>query len=78
MAALAPTPKSELDFCVDAIRAEGVRVDGRAMHEYRRLGIRFGAAYGEVEVNFGATRAMAVCSGEVVPPAPERPNEGKI
>ena len=45
---------------------------------YRRLGIRFGAAHGEVEVNLGPTRALAVCSGEIVVPSGNRPREGRI
>lgn len=73
-----PISRSELDFTVQAIRRENIRIDGRAPSAYRKLGIRFGATHGEVEVNFGPTRALAVCSGEVIVPPPERPNEGKI
>lgn len=70
--------KSEIEFTLQALRGENVRVDGRALTAYRRLGIRFNAVHGEVEVNFGPTRAMAVCSGEIITPPPERPNEGRI
>ncbi|CAJ1373611.1 unnamed protein product [Effrenium voratum] len=73
-----PLSKCELEFAVQALRAENVRVDGRALTAYRRLGIRFGASHGEVEVNFGPTRAWAVCSGEIIKPPPSRPNEGRI
>ncbi|CAJ1356376.1 unnamed protein product [Effrenium voratum] len=71
-----PLSKCELEFAVQALRAENVRVDGRALTAYRRLGIRFGASHGEV--NFGPTRAWAVCSGEIIKPPPSRPNEGRI
>eukprot|EP00933_Yihiella_yeosuensis_P061148 TRINITY_DN63973_c0_g1_i1.p1 TRINITY_DN63973_c0_g1~~TRINITY_DN63973_c0_g1_i1.p1 ORF type:complete len:500 (+),score=152.61 TRINITY_DN63973_c0_g1_i1:33-1502(+) len=76
--AAVPLSKSELDFTVQALRRESVRVDGRALAAYRRLGIRFGPAHGEVEVNFGPSRAMAVCSGEIITPPANRPNEGRI
>eukprot|EP00927_Polykrikos_kofoidii_P017234 TRINITY_DN17826_c2_g1_i1.p1 TRINITY_DN17826_c2_g1~~TRINITY_DN17826_c2_g1_i1.p1 ORF type:complete len:516 (-),score=134.94 TRINITY_DN17826_c2_g1_i1:74-1621(-) len=78
MSSVAPVSKAELDFTLQALRREHVRVDGRALAAYRRLAIRFGAAHGEVEVSLGPTRALAVCSGEIVTPPPERPNEGKI
>eukprot|EP00406_Dinophysis_acuminata_P073438 CAMPEP_0179247744 /NCGR_PEP_ID=MMETSP0797-20121207/19770_1 /TAXON_ID=47934 /ORGANISM="Dinophysis acuminata, Strain DAEP01" /LENGTH=330 /DNA_ID=CAMNT_0020955379 /DNA_START=22 /DNA_END=1010 /DNA_ORIENTATION=+ len=73
-----PVSRSEIDFTLEALRKENVRVDGRALAAYRRIGIRFGAAHGEVEVTLGPTRAMAVCTGEIVAPAPQRPNEGRI
>lgn len=73
-----PVSKAELDFTFEALRREGIRVDGRALVACRRLGVRFGAAHGEVEVTFGPTRASAVCSGEIVTPQHERPNEGRI
>lgn len=76
--ATVPVSKAELDFTLQALRRENVRVDGRALAAYRRFGIRFGSAHGEVEVNFGPTRALALCSGEVITPSPERPNEGRI
>lgn len=76
--AAAPVSKSEIDFTLEALRKENVRVDGRALSAYRRFGLRFGSAHGEVEVTLGPTRAMAVCTGEIVAPAPQRPNEGRI
>lgn len=78
MASVVPVSRNETEFTLQALRRENMRTDGRALAAYRRLGIRFGAAHGEVEVNFGPTRALAVCSGEVVTPPPERPNEGRI
>lgn len=78
MAGAVAVSKNEAEFTLQALRRENMRTDGRALAAYRRLGIRFGAAHGEVEVNFGPTRALAVCSGEVVTPPPERPNEGRI
>eukprot|EP00434_Breviolum_minutum_P017942 symbB.v1.2.015823.t1/scaffold1191.1/size132917/2 len=71
-----PLSKSELDFALQALRVENVRVDGRPLTAYRRLGIRFGATHGEV--NFGPSRAFAVCSGEIIAPAANRPKEGRI
>lgn len=76
--AAVPVSKAEIDFTLQALREEGIRVDGRALTAWRRLGVRFGAAHGEVEVTFGPTRASAVCSGEIVTPPVERPNEGRI
>jgi len=73
-----PVSKGEIEFALQALGAENVRVDGRALAAYRRLGLRFGAAFGEVEVSLGPTRALAVCSGEIITPTPERPNEGRI
>jgi len=70
--------KSELDFALQALRQENVRVDGRALAAYRRFNVKFGTVHGEVEVSYGPTRALAVCSGEIVTPPPERPNEGRI
>lgn len=70
--------RNEIDFALKALRNENVRIDGRALPAYRRFGVKFGAAHGEVEVNFGPTRAMAVCSGEIIAPMPDRPNEGRI
>ncbi|CAK0891677.1 unnamed protein product [Prorocentrum cordatum] len=78
MAAGGPVPKGEVEFALRALQNEGVRVDGRGLTASRRCGLKFGAEHGEVEVTFGATRALAVCSGEIVPPAPERPNEGRL
>merc|ERR1719253_529637 len=76
--AAVPVSRSEVDFTLQALRRENIRIDGRALSAYRRFGLRFGAAHGEVEVSFGPTRALAVCTGEIVVPPPERPNEGRI
>jgi len=73
-----PVSRNEIEFTLQALRRENIRTDGRALSAYRRFGLRFGAAHGEVEANFGPTRALAVCSGEVITPPPERPNEGRI
>eukprot|EP00746_Dinoflagellata_sp_MGD_P165248 gnl/MRDRNA2_/MRDRNA2_94407_c0_seq1.p1 gnl/MRDRNA2_/MRDRNA2_94407_c0~~gnl/MRDRNA2_/MRDRNA2_94407_c0_seq1.p1 ORF type:complete len:443 (+),score=110.66 gnl/MRDRNA2_/MRDRNA2_94407_c0_seq1:35-1330(+) len=70
--------KCEAEFVLQALRKENVRIDGRALAAYRKMGIRFGDTAGEVEVNFGPTRVLAVCTGEIVVPEASRPNEGRI
>lgn len=70
--------KCEAEFVLQALRKENVRIDGRALAAYRKMGIRFGDTPGEVEVNFGPTRVLAVCSGEIVVPEASRANEGRI
>jgi len=70
--------KVDLEFTLQALRNENTRTDGRKRSAFRRFGIRLGPAHGEVEVNFGPTRALAVCSGEIIKPPPERANEGKL
>jgi exosome complex component RRP45 len=78
MAGGLPVARCEVEFALQALREERVRIDGRPLNSYRRLGLRFGDTHGQVEVSLGPTRALAVCSGEIIIPPPERPNEGRI
>ncbi|OQR89760.1 exosome complex exonuclease RRP45 [Thraustotheca clavata] len=56
------------------------RADGRGLVEFRRMNLALRRsvreAQSECEFQLGRTRVLAVVSGEVVPPFPDRPTEG--
>ncbi|CAM6093677.1 unnamed protein product [Calypogeia fissa] len=68
---------NERDFIHEALRAEQ-RVDGRRPFDVRRLKITFAKQDGSVEVVQGQTRVMAVVTGQLGPPYPDRPTEGSL
>ena len=47
---------NERDFVLEALR-EGLRVDGRGLHDYRAVDLQFGDEYGQTEVKLGKTRS---------------------
>jgi exosome complex component RRP45 len=55
-----------------------VRVDGRSYADERDLSVTFGPLNGQAEVKLGKTIVRCTVKGEVTPPAPERPNEGRL
>ncbi|KAG6549129.1 hypothetical protein Mapa_009355 [Marchantia paleacea] len=68
---------NEKEFILAALRAEQ-RVDGRRPFDSRRLSITFSKQDGAVEVQQGQTRVMAVVTGVLGPPFPDRPTEGSL
>ncbi|BBM97158.1 exosome complex component RRP45 [Marchantia polymorpha subsp. ruderalis] len=68
---------NEKEFILAALRAEQ-RIDGRRPFDSRRLSITFSKQDGAVEVQQGQTRVMAVVTGTLGPPFPDRPTEGSL
>jgi exosome complex component RRP45 len=66
---------NERDFLVASL-AEGRRLDGRGLYDYRTLKISFPYQPGYCEVQLGHTRVYVVVRCEVVEPFPDRPTEG--
>lgn len=46
---------NERVFLLQALQA-GVRLDGRGLHDYRKIDLQFGDEYGHTEVKLGKTR----------------------
>ncbi|KAJ2801951.1 3'-5'-exoribonuclease [Coemansia helicoidea] len=67
----------ESAFLLQAL-GKGIRVDGRGIHDYRRLRISCGPAAGMAEVHLGQTRVLARVSCEVTRPFPDRATEGIV
>ncbi|CAM9602951.1 unnamed protein product, partial [Ascophyllum nodosum] len=65
------------DFILRSLR-KGKRVDGRRLEDMRLLRMVFSRAEGQAsaEIQLGRTRVLAVATGEVVPPFPDRATEG--
>ena len=55
-----------------------VRIDGRGFSEFRDLSIDFGPLNGQAEVRVGKTVTRTCVVGEITPPLPDRPNEGRL
>jgi exosome complex component RRP45 len=58
-----------------------LRVDGRRGHELRKVRIQLGRWDNGAECTVqwgGGTRVTSLCSAELVPPSPDRPNEGMV
>ncbi|KAI0597693.1 ribosomal protein S5 domain 2-type protein [Biscogniauxia sp. FL1348] len=66
---------NERAFVVQALK-EGLRVDGRALDEFRKLHLQFGDQYGLADVTLGKTRILAKVSAEVTTPYADRPFDG--
>jgi exosome complex component RRP45 len=66
---------NERAFVLAAIREE-VRVDGRALDEYRPIDLAFGDEYGVADVRIGKTRVLVRISAEVVVPYADRKFDG--
>lgn len=82
---------NEKSFISQALQ-EGLRLDGRDVHDYRAIDLRFGEEYGHAQVNLGKTRFVsyksshsliltyrrvaANISAQVVAPFPDRKFEG--
>ncbi|KAI1487463.1 ribosomal protein S5 domain 2-type protein [Biscogniauxia mediterranea] len=66
---------NERAFIVQALQ-EGLRVDGRALDEFRKLDLQFGDQYGLADLTLGKTRILAKVSAEVTTPYADRPFDG--
>ena len=47
---------NEREFVLEALQ-EGLRVDGRGLHDYRNIDLQVGEEYGQTEVRLGKTRS---------------------
>lgn len=66
---------NEREFVVSALR-ENLRLDNRALDEFRPVDLTFGDEYGVANVRMGKTRVMVKISAEVVIPYPDRKFDG--
>ncbi|KAI1501229.1 ribosomal protein S5 domain 2-type protein [Biscogniauxia marginata] len=66
---------NERAFVLQALQ-EGLRVDGRAFDQFRKLDLKFGDQYGVADVTLGKTRVLAKVSAEVTAPYSDRPFDG--
>lgn len=58
--------------------AAGLRLDGRALTDVRRVTLSFLGASGTVQAQIGDTRVVAVTTADLAAPFPDRPNEGAL
>lgn len=70
-----PLSHNEKEFLLAALHSDQ-RVDGRHLLDSRRVRISFPGECGTAEAVLGGTRVLAVVSGELVEPYPERATEG--
>lgn len=66
---------NERGFVLSALR-ENIRLDGRALDQFRPVDLAFGEEYGVADVRIGKTRVMVKISAEVVVPYPDRKFDG--
>ncbi|ROT35844.1 exoribonuclease family protein [Sodiomyces alkalinus F11] len=66
---------NEKQFLLQALQ-EGLRLDGRAFDEYRKLDLTLGDEYGTADVSLGQTRVLVNISAEVTVPFPDRQFDG--
>lgn len=66
---------NERKFLLAALR-EGLRLDNRAVDQFRPLALSFGSDYGVCDVLLGKTRVLVKLSAEVVTPLPDRKFDG--
>ncbi|KAI0995264.1 hypothetical protein K3495_g12918 [Podosphaera aphanis] len=66
---------NEKQFFTNALN-ENIRLDGRAMDEFRPYELDFGDRQGVVDFRLGGTRVQAQVSAEVTQPHADRPFEG--
>lgn len=72
---------NERDFLRKCVRRNNIiRLDGRTGQELRRVRLQLGRwdNGSECTVQWGNTRISSSCSAELVPPSPDRPNEGIV
>lgn len=53
----ADPPSVERNFILDALH-ENIRIDGRALDQFRPLSLTFGSTYGTATVQLGKTRSV--------------------
>ncbi|KZF21499.1 exosome complex endonuclease 2/ribosomal RNA processing protein-like protein [Xylona heveae TC161] len=66
---------NERAFVLQALQ-EDIRIDGRALDEFRGIDLKFGPEYGVADVRLGKTRVIARISAEVTTPFPDRKFDG--
>lgn len=66
---------NEREFILSALR-ENVRLDGRALDQFRDIDLAFGEEYGVADVRIGKTRVLVNVSAEVVVPYTDRKFDG--
>ncbi|ETN39573.1 uncharacterized protein HMPREF1541_05799 [Cyphellophora europaea CBS 101466] len=65
----------ERNFVLDSL-AQGLRVDGRGIHDFRKINVNFGTEYGSATVTLGKTRILIQISAEVTKPLEDRKFDG--
>ncbi|KAG8979607.1 hypothetical protein FRB90_008049, partial [Tulasnella sp. 427] len=68
---------SQKEFVLAALK-QGLRTDGRAFLESRKIELVFGEELGMVECKFGKTRVFADVSATIARPRQDRPYEGLL
>ena len=68
---------NEHDFILGSI-AKKIRLDERAIDQYRELSITFGKELGYCYVSLGSTKVLAQVAAEVDRPKESRPSEGRL
>lgn len=66
---------NEQKFLLSALR-EQLRLDNRALDQFRPLSLSFGEEYGVCDIRLGKTRVLVKVSAEVVTPFPDRKFDG--
>ncbi|CAJ1943192.1 unnamed protein product [Cylindrotheca closterium] len=72
---------NERDFLRTCVHGNTtLRIDGRTGQELRRVRLQLGRwdNGAECTVQWGNTRVSSLCSAQLVPPSPDRPNEGMV
>jgi exosome complex component RRP45 len=65
----------ERAFILEAL-SQNVRVDGRALDQFRNIELEFGDEYGSVSLRMGKTRVFVQISAQVTKPSDERKFDG--
>ncbi|PQE08196.1 exosome complex exonuclease RRP45 protein [Rutstroemia sp. NJR-2017a WRK4] len=66
---------NEKQFFAKALNQE-LRLDGRALDQFRKFELEFGDEYGVADVRLGKTRVLTNITAEVTTPFPDRPFDG--
>ncbi|ODV58269.1 exosome non-catalytic core subunit RRP45 [Ascoidea rubescens DSM 1968] len=67
--------RNEQEFLLQLL-AQGKRLDGREIEQFRDVEIKLGEEYGYVDVKLGRSRVVVRISSEIVKPFEDRPFEG--
>ncbi len=68
------------EFIRQALTTSGIRLDGRSPDDFRQISISVDRSETSsvCEAHLGITSVIAIVTGEVVAPFPDRPNEGSL